>query len=293
MSNGAIEIAKGLGIRHNVCIRVIDEPTGKVVSEHIGHNAATNSLVTGIGHFLVGEGIMSSGELLRDWVPQYISLGTMGLGSQEEDEEGLPRDIGTIGDDDETRCKNYMLQTPGYGSDGYDTNLMNGRPYSGLGPTFANRPSSATIDCELISDSFPRSKITYREIMPEYQSELPKTVDIVFSAMVSTGALAKFRESGKGYVFISEVGLWSTPTWADNTQNGLLAGYRICPPDIANWDMSVEANRKILRKNIIKIKTNQIAQIIWKIQLGGLDQLGGLSQYYPESGSYLRWNVVM
>ena len=56
--------------------------------------------------------------------------------------------------------------------------------------------------------------------------------------------------------------------------NGLLAGYRICPPDQDNWDMSVPENRRILKENIIRVGINQIAQIIWKIQIGGLEQLG-------------------
>lgn len=291
MGNGILEIAKGLGMRHNVSIRVIDEPTGKVVSEHIGHNAATNTLLTGIGHFLLGEGIMQSGELLREWVPQYISLGTMGLGSQEEDENGLPADIGGTSGSEEWRFDTYIHECPGYGSDGYDTSLMNNRKYTGLGPDFANRPSEGTIDCELISTSFPRAKITYRDIVPEYQSEYPKTIDVVFSAMISTGALAQFREEGKNYVFISEVGLWSRATWQGATgENGLLAGYRICPPDQDNWDMSKPENRQILKENIIKVGTNQIAQVIWKIQLGGLEQLGSLDDLYPQEG-YMKWNV--
>ena len=33
--------------------------------------------------------------------------------------------------------------------------------------------------------------------------------DIVFSSLISTGALKQFREPGKNYIFISEVGLWS------------------------------------------------------------------------------------
>ncbi len=293
MSKSVIEIAKSLGMRHNVSIRVIDQATGKVVSEHTGHNAATNTLLTGVGHFLMGEGIMTNGELLRQWVPQYISLGTMGLSSQEEDEEGLPAGIGEISGTEEERFVDYLLKVPGYGSDGYDRALMNGREYTGLGPKFEDRTSELSVNCELISDSFPRSKITFRDVIPEYQSEYPKTIDVVFSAMISTGALAQFRESGKDYIFISEVGLWSTPTWHGNSgENGLLAGYRIAPPDEDNWDMSVEANRQILKQNIIKIGTNQIAQVIWKIQLGGLEQLGGIDKLYPQEG-YMKWKVIL
>ena len=170
---------------------------------------------------------------------------------------------------------------------------MNAREYAGLGPKFADREYESAVECELISDSFPRSKITYRDIIPEYRAEIPKTIDVVYSAMISTGALAKFRDPGKGYIFITEAGLWSSPTWANTGENGLLAGYRICPPDQDNWDMSKVANRQILKQNIIKIGTNQIAQVIWKIQVGALEQLGGINQLYPQAPNegYMRWHV--
>ena len=75
--NNAKEIAKCLGMKYNVSIRVIDEPTGEVVSEHIGHNASTNSLLTGVAHYLVGDGVLNQGEILSTCVPRYFSLGTM------------------------------------------------------------------------------------------------------------------------------------------------------------------------------------------------------------------------
>lgn len=275
MSN--LEIAKNLGLKYNVTVRVIDEPSGKVVQEHIGHNAATNTLLTGIGQFLLGGATTGAGELLLDWIPQYISLGTMGLYNQEEDEEGLPAGVGDINLGDEALTfTDYMKHTPGFGSDGYDLSLMNGREYPGLGPDFEHKPTDLTVKCELISPTFPRSKITYRQIVPESRAEYPKTIDVVFSALVSTGALAQFREPGKKYVFISEVGLWSKPTWVETGNNGLLAGYRMAPPDKENWDMYVPENRRLLKSNIIKIGVNQIAQIIWKIQLGAIEQLIGL-----------------
>lgn len=271
---GNLEIAKNLGVKYNVTIRVIDEPTGKVVQEHIGHNAATNTLLNGIGQFLLGGATTGAGELLLDWIPQYISLGTMGLFNQEEDEEGLPAGVGdTDLGDEEMNMTEYLRHTPGFGSDGYDTSLMNGRKYAGLGPDFAHRESPLTIDCELISANFPRSTITYRKLVPESQAEYPKTIDVVFSALVSTGALAQFREAGKNYIFVSEVGLWSRRDWVETGTNGMLAGYRMAPPDKANWDMSIPENRKLLKENIIRIGMNQIAQIIWKIQLGAIEQL--------------------
>lgn len=289
----SVEIGKNLGMRHNVCIRVIDEPTGNIVSEHVGHNAATNTLITGIGQFLLGGSTTGAGQLLDRWIPQYISLGTMGMHSQEQDDEGLPTGIG---DDEsaseEDRFRDYLLKTPGYGSDGYDPSLMNDREYPGLGPVFADRKYYETIQCELISDSFPRSRISFRQALPESKSEIPKTVDVVYSALVSTGALAQFREPGKDYIFITEVGLWSSPTWVGEGDNGLLAGYRICPPDSDNWDMSVPENRKILKSNIIKVGINQVAQIIWKIQVGSLDQLGGISAIYPQEGM-MKWKIFI
>lgn len=271
-----LNIVKNLGIEHNVCIRIMDEASGEVVSQHIGHNTATNSLLTGIGHYLCGEGVLQQGDILSQWVPKYISLGTMGLINQDQDEYGLPAGIGAVDGSEESRFISYMDQCPGYGSDGYDYSLMNNRPYAGLGPTFTDRPDpEKTINCELITDSFKRSPITFRDVVPEYQAEHPKTIDVVFSAYVSTGALSSFRDPGNDYIFITEVGLWSRPTWVSGGDNGMLAGYRICPPDSANWDMTIPENREILKKNIIKIKVNQVAQIIWKIQLGSLAQLGG------------------
>lgn len=270
---GVLNIAKNLGIKHNVCIRVIDEVTGSVVSEHEGHNAATNSMLTGIGHYLAGEGMFGQGELLDPWIPKYISLGTMGLINQDEDEDHLPAGIGVVPGTEEERFQDYMNKCPGFGSDGYDLNMMNNREYPGLGPTFPNRASAQTINCELINAGFKRSPVTFRNVVPEYQAEQPKTIDVVFSAMISTGALAQFREPGRDYIFITEMGLWAQQDWNDSGENGLLAGYRIIPPNEDNWDMANPENRKVLKKNILRVGVNQIVQIIWKIQIGAVDQI--------------------
>ena len=291
MSNNALQISKNLGVTYNVSIRVIDEPTGSVVSEHIGHNAATNTLLTGIAHFLSGETLAGQvSSVVNQWIPQYISLGTMGLVNQECDENGLPTGIGlTTSGSEAERFKNYLLTCPGYGSDGYNPSLMNNRPYAGLGPMYEDRPDPEhTANCELISPSFPRSSITFRDIVPEFDAEYPKTIDIVYSALISTGALAQFREPGKDYIFITEAGLWASNAWTGSGDNGLLAGYRICPPDQENWDMDDPANRLILKQNIIRIGINQVAQVVWKIQIGALEQLGTLTP-----SSELEWNIVI
>lgn len=394
--------AKNLRTEHNVSIRVLDSKSGKVVSSHIGHNAATNSLLVGIAHYLTGDGVLNQGyHMLNYYIPKYISLGTMGLINQDEDENGLPAGIGVSEGPEEDRFVDYLLQVPGYGADGYDPNLNNNREYFGLGPVFADRDTSKivtetiqlgdinldgvvnnadilmfadylagnvkltdkqllaadvnqdgeincsdlalitqcvsgeitlgtveytpsvapTINCELISDSFPRVQISYRDIVPETESEIPQTIDVIFSAMISTGALAQFREPGKDYIFITEAGLWSKKDWESGGDNGLLAGYRIAPPNKQNWVMTAESvsdddaitylkdqgidnptedqiqdikpeiaqnNRQILKQNIIRVGPNQVVQVIWKIQLGGLEQLGGLGDLYP-SGSVLRW----
>lgn len=287
MSN--FEFGKNMDVRHNVQFRVLDRFTGEVVKTYEGHNQATNTMLTGIAHYLQGDGVLNQGfDTLGLYVPRYISLGTMGLISQDQDENYLPTGIGTpeteerlSGEtDDEYEARRfmaYMQQTPSYGSDGYalSSSDNHNREYMGLGPMYADRPeTNKTIRCELISASFPRAKISYRSLIPEDRSEKPQTIDVVYSAMVSTGALAQFRESGENadHVFITEAGLWSIPTWKDHN-NGLLAGYRIAPPNEANWDMSVKANRDILKSQVIRVGINQVVQIIWKVQLGSIGQL--------------------
>ena len=75
-----LKAARYIPIQHNVSIRVIDSISGRIVSEHTGHNAATNSLLTGIAHYLTGDGVLNQGyHMLEAYVPKYISLGTMGL----------------------------------------------------------------------------------------------------------------------------------------------------------------------------------------------------------------------
>ena len=287
--NSILEAGKNLGISHNLSINVLDQRTGKILHSHEGHNCATNSMLLGIAHYLSGDGVLNQGyEMLKNYVPRYISLGTMGLFNQDEDASGLPEGIGDGEGAEEIRFAEYMRHVPGYGADGYDPNENNGREYLGLGPTFENRPDpSHTVKCELISESFPRSLISYRDTLPESQSELPETIDVVFSTMISTGALKQFREDGKDYVFISEVGMWSRKTWVDSGDNGLLAAYRIVPPNISDWDMTVEANRQLLKRNILRVGVNQVVQVIWKIQIGSISQLAGLPEedgdniYYP------------
>ena len=287
-TNSILQASKNIPLRHNVSLNVIDLNTRKVVSSHTGHNAATNGMLVGIGHYLTGDGVLNQGwDLLKSYVPQYISLGTMGLTSQDCDELGLPIGIGSLTGSEEDKYKTYMTEVPGYGSDGYDANLMNNRKYAGLGPPFDNRPYADTVECELITSNYLRSEISFRDVVPEVESEFPKTIDVVFSALIPLANLAKFRADGKDYVFITEAGLWSRRDWVDGGDNGLLAGYRIAPPDEGNWDMTKEENRNILRQQILKVGKNQVVQVIWKIQLGAIEQLA--SQYVP-TDNRLRWS---
>lgn len=303
---GVLSIAKNLGIDYNVTIRVLDGVTNKVESEHIGHNHATNSMLIGIANYLKGDGVLNQGySLLSNNLPKYISLGTMGLVNQDEDENGLPCGIGVSETDghgtlltEAERFNDYMNQSPGFGADGYDSARNNNRLYSGLGPRYANRDSLKTVRCELISETFPRAQITYRSSLPESLSEVPETIDIVYSAMISTGALAQFREPGKDYIFITEAGLWSKPTWNDVGANGLLAGYRIIPPNKENHTMvasdtvseeQAAINREILKRQIIKVRTNQVVQVIWKIQIGAITQF---NTHPSTGGNKLYWYEV-
>lgn len=322
MDNRIIVPSRHITMNHNVTIVVRDAATMEIKTAHVGHNAATNGLLTGIAHYLTGDGILNQGwHMLSNYVPKYISLGTMGLVNQEEDEFGLPAGIGVIEGDELTRFEDYMLQTPGYGADGYDGNLNNGRSYLGLGPVFANRQdTSHTINCELISATFPRASISFREIVPEIEAEFPETIDVVFSAMISVGALSQFREEGKNYLFITEAGLWSRQDWVSGGDNGLLAGYRIAPTDRVNWGMTPDSitqeaiddyiskhgqitsgdpaevvaayNRDLLKRSIIRVNSNQVVQVIWKIQLGGLEQLIGVEDIYGTSGAlyWYKWD---
>ena len=429
-----LKVNKNFSMKHNVTIRVIDEISGKVIQEHNGHNNSTNSMLIGVAHYLAGDGVSNQAySMLHQYVPQYISLGTMGLFTQESDDDGLPIGIGSeldlseYQDDldalqekidtaqeylDSLACKcykqgctecfekcineelrekileaeailkelqdeydtllkeaihaneeesfaQYMQQRPGYGADGYDKNLNNGREYAGLGWAWSGydildeylqdavmsyngklykakntqTPNPQTgvyigfdlnnweeVDdeyqpkgWEIISPSFPRSLITYRDIVPETESEFPETVDLVLSALVSTGALKQFRDDDKDYIYITETGLWSRPDFICNAidtydnydinDNGLLAGYRIVPPNEENWYMVAEnipqkildayiekypeyadtdvdelkeiiaqENRNILKQQIIRVGRNQVVQVIWKIQIGSIDQ---------------------
>lgn len=433
--NNAIKAIKHIGIEHNVLFRVIDPKTGKILQEHEGHNCATNSMLTGIGHYLIGDGVLNQGSTVLDkYIPKYISLGTMGLMNQYQDDEGLPAGIGygesadyiaakqrteeakaaleeaeaalenlpcrgqcivvtgelhryrssdeslviypastdstmpcgrttcpyvetyqayldalaayeeaheeeleILSIDEETRFKYYMNTRPGYGADGYDENVNNNRKWMGLGYPYTSyypdgrysvgdyatyngilyqlntalpTPSASrkfdasywtkvssvhqpgdgkTINLELISPSHPRSSVSMRDLVPEIEAELPKTIDVVFSAMVSTGALAQYRESGLDYIFITEAGLWSKKQWSNGGENGLLAAYRIVPPNEDNWDMTEAENRLILKQSILKVPVNSVVQVIWKIQLGSIDMFE--RWYDHEQGGWPVWYV--
>ena len=483
MTNEILDIIKRLDVKQNVTIRVLDEATGEVVQEHVGHNAATNSLLTGIAHYLMGDGVLNQGsDTLSIWVPQYISLGTMGLTSQESEiiTEGtgadqvsftVPKALGytPVAPDYPEATQNevelnarlrfteYINQTPGFGADGYDSNSNNNREWFGLGYPYPLKPSplkqnfytwdgqattftlsttpleiiSVTLypggevnqdlsnssivrkvistqkysvtdnvlsldayvetipsdsrlaviytyesdeaeNCELIKSKIDnynnivpvtlRSKITYRDMIPEVQSEVPNTLDVIYSAMISVGALKDFRGSND-YIYITEAGLWSKPGYSDSGDNGLLAGYRITPSGFENeeigtedvftgdgtrtvfvftktaldinsvtingtvvtdytfdrtynqitfntapadgatiyivykttdsWmDMRIAENRHTLQKSILRVGVNQVVQVVWKLQLGGLEQLDGLRNLYPSQFPDEVWTIV-
>lgn len=469
MSNNTnpLDIIKRLDVKQNVTIRVIDEATNKVVQEHIGHNAATNSLLTGIAHYLMGDGVLNQGaDTLSMWVPQYISLGTMGLTSQDSDEEGLPIGLGSTLRAPENatekekdlnvklRFREYVNQAPGFGADGYDANDNNNREWFGLGLPYSDKPDKLTqdffdanaeniyplstalltgdksdiqsvtiypagvvnqdendltvsritvsvdnyevipandnqyavkisdmtvtgrlaiiyaidsqgeaVNCELITRDVLRSQITYRSIVPEVQSDIPNTLDVIYAAFISTGALANYRKEGEDYIYITEAGLWSKPYYNNSGDNGLLAGYRIMPADdnatdveiqqtftaeegqttftldqtalaitlvmkngvavpetayhldsqtnsvvftqglaegdeiviaykTTSWkDMNDPAHRREVQESILRIGKNQVAQVIWKLQLGGLQQLNGLRYIYPSQYPQEVWEV--
>lgn len=403
-----LNLSKNLGMRQNVLIRVIDQTSGKVVQQHVGHNTATNTMITGIAHYLIGDGVLNqASDILSKYIPRYISLGTMGLINQEEDSDGLPAGIGGIVDDlhDEEieeleeqlrqaeerleEAKNLLLnecpyflengkcytgdecqtcsdriqekreqleaaqeeydsiyeelmganeverfiayidQRPGYGADGYDENENNNRKWFGLGYPYSNynvnktydhvsgndevtyggiryklkddvdsykgifttekwerlpdseQPANGkTVNLELISHTFPRTQISFRDIVPEIEAELPKTVDVIYSAMISTGALAQFRESDKDYIFITEAGLWANREWGDSGENGLLAAYRLAPTDPEKWDMTIDENRDILKRSILRVGVNQVVQVVWKLQIGSIDEFGNHFDYF-------------
>lgn len=314
-----LKIAKGIPVNHNVAIRVIDNNSGETVQQVSGHNSATNSMFIGIAKYLTGQGVLNQGsDLLSEYVPRYMSVGTMGLMNQDSDANGYPSGVGVISykgkqysdltssqlnflnkpsstslitdeDDKILRYLDYLKQRPGYGSDGYDFNMMNNRDEAGLGPKFVDVP----VNCELISSSFPRSQITYRDVLPEYESENKGTIDIIFSAMISTGALKQFRTSEDGHIFITEAGLWSTNIWASSNPNGLLAGYRIAPDEADIKNLTVDKMPDVIsniNKMILRVDKNQVVQIIWKLQLGAIDQFGGEAALSPESQSnVLTW----
>lgn len=433
MSNqNILKSAQHMEISHNVMMRVIDTSTGQVVQEVESHNAATNSMLIGIAHHLVGDfqasepsGLHPSYSILSNYVPRYISLGTMGLLNQEQDENGLPLGIGDsmpntlqhpeyaeleklyneaksnlekakqaiiesacpcasklieLGIDcstltmcnectqrmkdakaaydkalkeynqardnymnrsEEIRFTEYLEHCPGYGADGYNSAYNNGRSSIGLGRMYTSYdpnsqyregdivtykdsaykcikntatqsgvfstnffeilpdadqpdPEKQSVNIELCSPTFPRTAISYREIIPENEAELPRTIDVVFSAMISTGALKQFRPEGKDYIFITEAGLWSKNTYSPNSNNGLLAGYRIVPSNDNQLDMSVEANRIALKRSILKVKKNQVVQVIWKIQLGSISDIGARTItkiIHEHENIYPYWNV--
>ncbi len=203
-------------------------------------------------------------------------------------------------------------------------------------------------------------------MISEHESEIPSTLDIIFSSYVSTGALKEYR-GDNNYIYITEAGLWANPVYNNSGANGLLAGYRITPTDVDDtglvqrftgdgettkfvfkndivteiisvaitdqvvpedsysldtntnsivfvtppddgaiitvayktaytqdsWkDMSIEANRHKVQRSILRVGINQVVQVVWKIQLGGLEQLSGLRNLYPSQYQEEVWVLM-
>lgn len=170
------------------------------------------------------------------------------------------------------RYDDYLYQSPGFGADGSYPTHNNERNQLGLG---APATLHDNVNKELISSHFLRVPISYREVLPAHESEQAESIDIVYSALISTGALSSFREYGHDYLFITEAGLWSRRDYDTSGCNGLLAGYRIkLPDDAKNQRMDLEANRQALEKEILCVGVNQVVQVIWKIQLGTSERFG-------------------
>ena len=75
-------------------------------------------------------------------------------------------------------------------------------------------------------------------------------------------------------------------------ENGLLAAYRIAPPDSCNWDMSKYENREILKRNVLRVGTNQVVQVIWKVQIGAIEQLTStVIQPSADKVKWILWNA--
>jgi hypothetical protein len=125
------------------------------------------------------------------------------------------------------------------GNNEYKLLLTDGASYQGRIAVIYTIDSADATNCELVKAKIEngsivpltlRSKISYRSLVPEFQSEVPNTLDVIYSAMVSTGALKDYR-GDNDYVYITEAGLWSNSTYTDSGDNGLLAGYRLMPSD--------------------------------------------------------------
>jgi len=279
MFNDITKISKKLGVRDNVCLRVVDLRTKKVVQEFIGHNTATSTILSGIVHFLAGDGILNQARFtLKDYIPQYMSLGTMGLCSQGYDADGLPTGIGNRDDPDDSgkieAIKNYLSHIPGFGADGINPDYNNNRTAFGLGDPY----TSSNLEGELISDSVLRVPITFRNIIPETDTEYPKSMDLILGGLVSANDLSSFMGEND-YLFISEAGLWNNQfDDGDSENNGLLAAYRISP--IASYENYTEYTDEELlslyeelKTKILRVNSDQVVEIIWKIQLGCIEDL--------------------
>jgi len=174
------------------------------------------------------------------------------------------------------------------------------------------------LECELISDEHGRSSISAKRAFYPLSrvdgmntAESLRSVDVVYTALISLGALASFR-GNRDYIFITECGLWGTRWTGERYSNtvddaslrgkfkvpaDMLAGYRIYPPGWTPQDLTDSLVDRVrdangnptnttvtitpqqrftrrmrqLQRCILRVGKGQVVQVEWKVQLLALD----------------------
>ena len=56
--------------------------------------------------------------------------------------------------------------------------------------------------------------------------------------------------------------------------------------------MSKYENREILKRNVLRVGTNQVVQVIWKVQIGSIEQLTStVIQPATDKVKWILWNA--